>query len=301
MKFYKKLLAGLLFLFLVIPGDASATVPTQMGATQGAYSGTTELERIRKVLTRWRLPAEVQTTNYVLDQIVNQNPAEYEILFNEGAAKGMFLRLFSGVAAAATAANQNHVFFGPIGAKMTNVAATGAALPTMDATGLDIGGGTITSADNSAWEWSQPDLGLGRPFLVGTDPAFYMCTTVTVTDVSGTSLFFMGFRTMNTPVALASYTDYCGIHLNAGDIFNSDKTTGATDTTDNWADLASKTICTYVSAGGACTYTINGVAPTVADAHTLGDGILVEPAWQILHSADLAEDTLVTELEVGFQ
>jgi hypothetical protein len=175
--------------------------------------------------------------------------------------------------------------------------------PDMDTGGLDIG------ADQTDNDGAELVGGLGgasgKPFIIGTDPAFYFCITLTISDVSGTDDLHAGFRRASAGNAtFDNYTDLATIGAISGDIYietilNNAATT-STDTTDNWADAATKKLCTYVSAAGAVTYKIDGAAPTTTAAFTFDDGDPVIPFIHYLQASDLT-DVTVTTWEVGYQ
>jgi hypothetical protein len=175
--------------------------------------------------------------------------------------------------------------------------------PDMDAGGLDIG------ADQTDNDGAELVGGLGgasgRPFIIGTDPAFYFCATVTISDVSGSDDLHVGFRRAEAGTAtFDNYNDLATIGSISGDIYIetilNNGTTTSTDTTDNWADAASKKLCTYVSAAGVVTYTINGAAPTTTAAFTFDDGDPVVPFIHFLQASDLT-DVTISLWEVGYQ
>jgi hypothetical protein len=82
-------------------------------------------------------------------------------------------------------------------------------------------------------------------------------------------------------------------------ILNNAATT-TTDTTQTWADLATKTLCVGVGATGSVAYSINGSAPTVTAAFTFDDGDPVIPFVQLLHNTNIAESTILSLWQVGY-
>ena len=119
--------------------------------------------------------------------------------------------------------------------------------------------------------------------------------------------FGFGIRKKAAFAALPqTYTDYVMLIVANGDI----KAQGAlkdtdesdVDTTDNWADGEVHTLEVYVSAAGAATFKIDGVAPTV-NTHTLtfDDGDVVTPFFVALKDAGAGADVIHIELEVGLQ
>lgn len=227
---------------------------------------------------------------------------EFKINFNEGASKGIQNMQSDGTAWDSTAATLNYVYYGNyvLGAMM--VVDVGNTVPTADAGGLDITAGNVTDNDHVSY-WTGTLGTSGRPLVIGTDPAFKFCVTIKPADVSGSDSFYCGIRTADpVTVSIASYTDYCAIGYISGNYGVQDKTTGATDAgTSTIADTVTDTICTLVSAAGACTYTIDGAAPNATDPHTLGDGLLVIPWCELRHDADGADDQLFVDYEVAYQ
>jgi hypothetical protein len=279
---------------LTVGDDAAISGLATVGETLGV-TGATTLSSTLAVTGATTLTGALTTNGEAI-----RSPA-YTITFDEGASKGATLLQSDATAYDKTADVLNHLYYGSTGAilavihETTNTGAT----PTAEATGLDIGQG---GADNDVIELLGGVFGAsGRPFVVGTDAAFKFCADLTIADVSGTDLFFCGFRTVEVVDAIAQYADFAAIGIISGDIYVTDTTTGDTDTTDNWADTANKEICTLVSAAGVVTYTIAGAAPTSTDAHTIGDGLQVIPFCQKEEDSDLAEDTHLISWTVAYQ
>jgi len=142
-------------------------------------------------------------------------------------------------------------------------------------------------------------------FVIGTD-AFYFKATFYITDVSGTDDCAVGFRTAEAYQAnIDDYNNMAALNVIAGDInietIDDNAGTTTTDTTDNWADLASHTLAVYVDVNGVVTYTIDGAAPTTTAAFTWDDGDTVVPFLYLLHTGDFAEATYLTSWECGLQ
>lgn len=174
----------------------------------------------------------------------------------------------------------------------------------MDATGVDISSDVV---DNDGVELVGGVLGAsGRPFIVGDDPAFYFCATIFVDDVSGTDDLHMGFRQTELFTAVFDdYTDLASIGPMSGNItietiLNNAGTT-TTDTTDDWADDATKKLCTYVSGAGVVTYTIDGDAPTTTAAYSFADGLPVVPFVHYIHATTTPDEIILSLWEVGYQ
>ena len=146
-------------------------------------------------------------------------------------------------------------------------------------------------------------------FTIGSTPAFYMKHKIKIGNVSGLDYCMAGFRLKSQAHIAdpkATYTDYACLDVNAGDIYVetalNNTTATPTDTTDNWADGEVHTIEVYVSAAGAATFKLDGVAPTV-DTHsfTFDDGDIVTPFFVGMKGAGEAADIVHIELEVGLQ
>ena len=146
-------------------------------------------------------------------------------------------------------------------------------------------------------------------FTIGSTPAFYMKHTIKIGNVSGLDYCMAGFRLKSQAHVAdpkATYTDYACLDVNAGDIYVetalNNTTATPTDNTDNWADGEVHTIEVYVSAAGAATFKLDGVAPTV-NTHTLtfDDGDIVTPFFVGMKGAGEAADIIHIELEVGLQ
>src|SRR3972149_6290025 len=110
-------------------------------------------------------------------------------------------------------------------------------------------------------------------FTIGTDRSFYAETTLTLADVSGVDDLFFGFtKNQAYATAVTTFTDYFGVGLNTaanpGAIkvrWNlNDGTDASVDTTQTWADGASKTIKVVVGDDGFARAYINGQPPTIS-------------------------------------
>lgn len=175
--------------------------------------------------------------------------------------------------------------------------------PDMDATGIDIG------CDQTNDDGVEVAFGIGgasgRPFVVGDDPAFYTCVTLTIADVSGTDDLHVGFRESEAATAtFDNYTDLATIGAISGDIYIetilANASTVSTDTTDNWADAASHKLCVYVTAAGVTTFTTDDAAPTTTAAYTFADGTAVIPFIHYLHAATSPGAITITKWQTGY-
>jgi hypothetical protein len=153
----------------------------------------------------------------------------------------------------------------------------------VNADGLEVWGGQLGAS--------------GRPFVVGTDPAFQFCVDANLLDVSEQTIFRIGFRAVadssGVPdpmnAVFANYDTYATIGPNIGAITISTELDAAgitsTNTTDTATDGVSRNYCVKVSNTGVVTYTIDGAAPTVTAAVTLTSGYSVVPFVHYVHAA----------------
>lgn len=177
--------------------------------------------------------------------------------------------------------------------------------PVVIAAGLDIQGVNTNAIGTELFTNSFPTS--GTPFCVGLDPAFFFRVTIALDDVSGVGVLVAGFRRSEVNnVTYTSYADYGAIGLittdgaiNIAQEINA-AGTAPTDTTNTWADAATKTFEIRVSATGVITYLINGVAPTVTAAQTFDAGDPVIPFVHFIQSSDIAVP-VITSWEVGHQ
>jgi len=181
--------------------------------------------------------------------------------------------------------------------------------PTLAATGIDI---ALDEVSTEGLEITSGIATLQAPyaFKVGTSPAFQFCATATINDASGASNFLVGFRKAEAYQAdETGYSDYALIGTvgtaNPNTIQIETENDGAsatvTDTTNTWADAASKTLCAKVSGAGVTTYTINGAPPTVTAAYTFDDTDTLIPTIYFLHGADVVETLTLQKFEAGLQ
>jgi hypothetical protein len=214
----------------------------------------------------------------------------------------------AGVVAAANAQELNIGYYGPH-AFIFGQSTAQTLRPAMTSIGLNIAADLVSA---EAYEMFAGILGAsGRPAVIGKDPAFYFCATAEINDASGASDWHVGWRSAEvTQVkAITSYLNYATIGIEGTSNPNTiqimtgnDGTDVTTDTTDTWADAASKKLCVNVSAAGVVTYTINDAAPTTTAAFTFDDGDAVIPFIASEHSGDAATDTFdITLWEVGYQ
>jgi hypothetical protein len=185
--------------------------------------------------------------------------------------------------------------------------------PRMGAAAL----GLTVSADLTNAEGKEISFGAARTsskhsFTIGTSPAFYMQLRFSCNDVSSVEPAYFGFRQTEANNAVyAAYNEFCLYGLNDGIApgdcsISTRKAAGAvvdTDTNDAWADAATHTLRINVSSAGVTTFLFDGVAPTVTQAFTFTNGIVVHPIWTHLFNASVGagDEIYWISMEVGFQ
>jgi hypothetical protein len=179
--------------------------------------------------------------------------------------------------------------------------------PVMAASGLNIAGVATNAIGIEMFShFAGAD---GTPFIVGKDPAFFFRVSLTIDDISGATVLLAGFRRAEVNnLTYTSYADYGAIGTIAsaatGAINIAQEINGAgtspTDTTDTWADAATKVLEIRVSASGVVTYLINGVAPTVTAAQTFDAGDPLVPFIHFINHTDVAALVTVNSFEVGY-
>ncbi len=186
--------------------------------------------------------------------------------------------------------------------------------PAVVATGLDIGG---DQTDDEGYELLTHFLGAtGRPFIVGTDPAFYFKCKLEITDADGLDTLIAGFRRAEAQQAAhTDYADYAGLGLNTAADPMAVKTitelngggTTVTDTTQTLAEATAVQFRVLVSAGGVVTFqhdiAVPGTlaAPTAVGTMTFDAGDPVIPFVHFLNSANLADGVIIHSWEAGYQ
>lgn len=169
---------------------------------------------------------------------------------------------------------------------------TGPIVEATGARGLDM---TLDeAAADDGWELTNGILARQpMSFLVGRD-ACYLKVNFYIEDVSGTDDCAVGFRKAEAYQAnIDDYADMAVLNAISGGIWIETMVGGAattsTNTTNTWADLATKTLEVYVSSAGVVTYMITGVAPTVTAAFTFTDGLTIIPFMFFLQNTDLTK------------
>ena len=187
-----------------------------------------------------------------------------------------------GVGAAVGAAGSENLMFTGANVFEYHIIGTATILsPTRISTGLTIG---LDVEDNDGIEICAGILaGNGSSFKVGTDGPFHFRCTFDVADVSGSDNLMVGFRKAEAyqAVALDDYDEMAAFDVVSGDIKTAtvinDGTTVNTDTTEDWADLATHCLEVDVALNGAVTYKIDGVAPGTTVAYSFDAGEVVVP------------------------
>ncbi len=186
--------------------------------------------------------------------------------------------------------------------------------PAIVAAGLDIGGDQTST---EGYELFSHFMGAtGRPFIVGTDPAFYFTCKLQITDADGLDTLIMGFRRAEAQQAAhTGYADYAGLGLNTAADPCALKTitelngggTTVTDTTQTFTQGTAVQFKTLVSAAGVVTFQHDIVtpgtlaAPTAVGAMTFDADDPVIPFVHFLNSANLADGVIIHSWDAGYQ
>lgn len=209
----------------------------------------------------------------------------------------------AGTAATGADTAVTHFQHGPagIGSVLYNTGTNnGRIVPTATVDGDSVDGWAMpsTDSDNVGGTWtfggsllSTETCPLSR-FTVGTDPAFFMEVKMSIPNVSDYDVLGVGFvepaasyvAAIDTVAELQqAYDEKAMICLadTAGDIDFNTSLAGVDVNTDtdftDWVDDAVKTLRVNVSAAGAVTYTIGGVADGNAVAFSFADTTVVQP------------------------
>jgi hypothetical protein len=173
--------------------------------------------------------------------------------------------------------------------------------PQIAATGLDV------AMDQTADDGCEITDGITArsksAFVVGTDACFARLT-FSIADVSGTDDCAFGFRKAEAYQAnIDDYDEMAVLNVISGDIYMetilNNAATTSTDTTNNWADLATHTLEVRVDKAGAVTYKIDGAAPTTVAAFSFDAGEVIVPFFFFLQHTDLCDTLILQRLEVG--
>jgi len=176
--------------------------------------------------------------------------------------------------------------------------------PSLVATGLLV---SLDLTDNDGAEYTQGITAKSRSaFVVGTSPPFFLRVKFSIADVSGTDDCAVGFRLAEAYQAnIDDYDTFACLNIIGGAIKTETDIDGAgtttTDTTDTWGDGETHTLEVYVSAIGAVTYKVDGVAPTTTVAMTITDGDTVVPFFYFLHATTSPGNIILQSWECGPQ
>ena len=179
--------------------------------------------------------------------------------------------------------------------------------------GLEYTTGCEAPADTVISDTAGASVGT---FVVGTDAPVYAAWKVKITDVSGTDDCAFGFRKCEAYQANvddydeAAFLNVISGNINIETILNAAATT-TTDTTDDWADLATKTVMCIVDCDGSLSndgtvgkvyFCVDGINPTTeaASRFKFDSGELIQPFWYFLNDTDVAEATTLVTYEHGF-
>lgn len=186
-------------------------------------------------------------------------------------------------------------------------------IPVMAAAGLDIKGVQTTGIGTEIF--GNFVGATGSPFVVGYDKAFFFRVSITVANASGAAVLVSGFRRAEVNVlSYLNYTEYAAIGAIAGGVATAAINTStrlasgtviATDTTNTWADAATKVFEIRVSSAGVVSYLINGAPPTTvaSPAFTFTDGVPVIPfvALNQYNTSDATGVCTINSWEFGYQ
>lgn len=243
----------------------------------------------------------------------------FKLEFNEGAGKGLSIVQTDGTAMTTTANEFNWIQYGGQRILHSPTVSGGTSTPVALATGIDLTGGNTTDDDFDEFFMGGVLGASGRPFVVGTDPAFYTCATISMEDGADAELFAIGFQapgssavtavpqsaTIGTHINYALYGQYdsaanctsaCPFYTLTG-IAGTDV---ATDTTEVTVDATDYKLCVYVSSTGVTTYKKNGSAPTASVAATMADGVQLVPYIVVKQNGTDDTDMLLKSWEAGY-
>lgn len=169
---------------------------------------------------------------------------------------------------------------------------------TNDGIGVVLDATNGEGAELSAPTWANSN----KNFVVGQTAASIYCK-IKVDDASGVNPMLVGFRIQAAANATyTSYTDYALIGIigtaDPNTIYTATEKNSAgntnVDTTQTWADNATKTLEVRVDLDGAVTFKINGYAPTVTQAFSFDAGDTLIPVFcYALQSADIGTPSVL--------
>ncbi len=302
------LVAALYFPSAVLAARTEVTVPGINASPRFAWDSTTK-----------RFIIEVDNRDVLSLGRLGLGSPGFIVNFDEGAGKGLNMVQTDGTAFTTTANEFNYVNYGGVRFLHSPTVSGGTSTPIGVAAGLDLGDGNATDDDVDEY-FAGGVLGAsGRPFVVGTDPAFYTCATIQMADGADAEEFLIGFNapgstavtavpqnaTLGSHINYALYGQYdtaatcttaCPFYVLTG-IAGTDV---ATDTTEVTADATNYKLCVNVSSSGAVTYTKNGSAPTVTAAATMADGVQLVPYIKLKQNGTDDSDQILVSWEAGF-
>jgi hypothetical protein len=314
----RNFVAAVLLAFLTANHASAArtevSVPGLPGQTRFVYDSTTRQFKIElEGKDAFAISRELATSN------VSLSSPGFVVSFNEGAAKGMSIVQTDGTAMTTTAGEFNWLTYGPVRILHSPTTSGGTTTPAGVAAGLDLGDGNATDDDVDEYFLGGVLGSTGRPFTVGTDPAFYTCATIQATDTADSEEFLVGFQAPgSTGVTAVPQNATLGSHINyylVGEYDTAATCTTAcpiyalagiagTDTTQDTAIVAADAtdyrICVYVSSAGVTTATVNGATGT-ALAATMADGVQLVPYIKLKQNGTDDTDQIVKAWEAGFQ
>lgn len=173
--------------------------------------------------------------------------------------------------------------------------------PVLEASGLDI---SLDQTDDEGAEYTLGITSRARTaFTVGTDE-FYATMKFKIADVSGTDDCAFGFRKAEAYQAnVDDYDEMAALNVILGaikieTILNNAATT-TTDTTNTWADAATKTLGVFVDLGGNVRYEIDGVAPTTTATFKFDAAEVVVPFFFFLQATTSPGKVHLVEFNCG--
>ena len=210
--------------------------------------------------------------------------------------------LIAGGATGGTAGNENAMAFEDNVFEYHILGTQTITAPHIIATGLNL---EMDEHDNDGIEITQGITARSRSaFKVGTSPPFFVKVSFTIADVSETDDCAVGFRLAEAYQAnIDDYDTWCAFNIQAGTINIETELDGAagatTDTTETWANAATKTLTVLVDANGVVTFQKDGIAPTTTAAFTITDADTVVPFFYFLHLNASANHVVLHSWECG--
>lgn len=172
--------------------------------------------------------------------------------------------------------------------------------PVFSSSGLNI---AMDQTDNDGVELTNGLSSRSRAaYTIGTDNCYFEITA-TITDVSGTDDFCVGFRKQAAYQANvddytdAAYFQWAGTALNIETILNNAATTTVA-TTNTLTDATEFTMRVEIINGVTAFY-LNGAAPSTQVNFTFDTGDVVMPFLFMLNSSDLCDSIYLTKWECG--